>query len=414
MTSTAFTNIAELTTNDGALGEGGLGLIKDAGFIVRDGVVEWVGAAADLPPADKLVDLSGLAVVPGFVDSHAHLVFAGDRADEFAARMAGQSYAAGGIRRTVELTRAATDEQLRGNASRLATELLRNGVTHFECKTGYGLTLNEELRELRIASEFTDDTTLLAAHVVPVEFADRPDDYVSLIVDELLPAAVATAKWVDVFCDRGAFTLAQTRRIFVRASQLGFGLRLHANQLQHTPGAVQLAVEFDAASVDHCTHLDPQDVSALAGSNTVATLLPAAEFSTRSTYPSARELLDAGVKVAIATDCNPGSSYTTSMPFCIALAVRELGMTVGEAVAAATAGGAAALRCSDRGGISSGMRADFLVLNAPSHLHLAYRPGVDIVNQVWQGGRLAVDKGALDADQTEHRSASAITRALGD
>ena len=324
-----ITNIGELVTNDPLLGVGPLGVLHDAA-IAFDEQVRWVGASADAPPSDVLFDARGNAVIPGFVDSHAHLVFAGDRTAEFDARMSGLAYGAGGIRTTVAATRSASDEELRRNLSDLAGELLRSGVTHFECKSGYGLSVADELRSIRIAREFTNDTTLLAAHVVPAEFAENPDAYIDSIINEMLPAAVGIARWVDVFCDAGAFTLEQTQRIFTAARDAGFELRLHANQLGPS-GAVDLAIAFNCASADHCTHLSDEQVRSLAASNTVATLLPGAEFSTRSPYPSGRTLIDAGVTVALATDCNPGSSYTTSMAFCIAVAVREMGFTPAEA-----------------------------------------------------------------------------------
>jgi imidazolonepropionase len=310
-------------------------------------------------------------------------MFAGDRADEFAARMAGETYTAGGIRRTVSLTRAASAEQLRAHCAQLVDEMTRSGITHLEIKSGYGLTVEDEIRALRIAREFTDDVTLLGAHVVPAEFAENRASYVELVVDEMLPAARGIAKWVDVFCDRGAFSIDETRKIFSAAN--GFGLRLHGNQLERGE-TVSLVREFDIASIDHCTHMLDADLELLASSTTVATLLPGAEFSTRSPYPDARRFYEAGVKVAIATDCNPGSSYTTSMPFCIAVAVRDMHFTVDQALHAATAGGAAALRRADVGNLSVGASADFVVLDAPTYAHLAYRPGVNLIHQTWRNG----------------------------
>lgn len=384
MSRRLFTDISELSTNSPE-GQGLLGTISDAALVVADGRVEWIGKASDAPNVEEVISLAGRAVIPGFVDSHAHLVFAGDRAQEFAARMAGEKYAAGGIRSTVTATRAASDEELRLNLKRLADELAASGVTHFEVKTGYGLTVEDELRGLCIAKEFTDDVTLLAAHVVPVEYESRADEYVDLIINEMLPAAVGLAKWFDVFCEKGAFTVEQTRRLLAAAQALGFGLRLHANQLSDS-GAAELALEFDCASADHCTYLSDAMVQEFAASESVVTLLPGAEFSTRSTYPNARRLIDAGVKVAIATDCNPGSSYTTSMPFVIAVAVRDLGMKPEEAVYAATWGGAQALKRTDIGHLGVGARADFVVLAAPSQIHLAYRPGVQLVESTWRAG----------------------------
>ncbi|WFE38706.1 imidazolonepropionase [Micromonospora sp. WMMD998] len=377
-------NIGELVTNDGRNGDP-LGVRRDAAVLIEDGQVAWVGPARYAPAADRRLDAGGAAVLPGFVDSHAHLVFAGDRAAEFAARMAGAPYTGGGIRTTVGATRAASDDDLRAAVGRLRAEMLGQGTTTVEIKSGYGLTVADEARSLRIAGEFTDDTTFLGAHVVPAEYADRPDDYVGLVCGPMLAAAAPYARWIDVFCERGAFDADHARAILACGQAAGLGVRLHANQLGPGPG-VRLGVELGAASVDHCTHLSDADVDALAGAETVATLLPGAEFSTRSPYPDARRLLDAGVTVALATDCNPGSSYTSSMPFCVALAVREMRMTPAEAVWAATAGGAAALRRTDVGRLTPGSRADLVVLDAPTHLHLAYRPGVPLIRQVLHNG----------------------------
>jgi len=384
VTSTLLTGIGELVTNDPTLGDGSaLGLLPDAAVVVEAGVVQWVGAAGTAPDADEQVDVGGRAVIPGFVDSHAHLVFAGDRAAEFAARMAGQAYAAGGIRSTVSATRAATDDELAANARRLVDEMATQGITTVEIKGGYGLTVTDERRALALAQELTTETTYLGAHVVPEGWA--ADDYVALVVGEMLTACAPYARWVDVFCERGAFDADQSRAVLTAGTAAGLGARVHANQLGPGPG-VQLAVEMGAASADHCTHLTDRDVSALAGSATVATLLPVVEFSTRSPYPDARRLLDAGATVALATDCNPGSCYSTSMPLAIALAVREMRMTPAEAVWAGTAGGARALRRTDVGHLGVGAAADLAVLDAPSYVHLSYRPGVPLVRQVWRGG----------------------------
>ncbi len=373
------TNIGELVTNDGPV-------LSDAALIVEDGHVRWVGPAARAPAADRAFDAAGRAGLPGFVDSHAHLVFAGDRAGEFAARMAGQRYSSGGIHTTVAATRAAGDGELRRGVGRLVREALRQGTTTIEIKSGYGLTVGDETRSLRIAREYSPETTFLGAHVVPAEYADRADDYVRLVRGEMLDAAAPDARWVDVFCEPGtAFDADQARAVLSAGIEHGLAPRIHANQLGPGPG-VRVAVELGAASADHCTHLSPSDVDDLAGSPTVATLLPGAEFSTRSAYPDARRLLDAGVTVALATDCNPGSSYTSSMPFCIALAVREMGMTPAEAVWAATAGGARALRRDDIGVLRPGARADLILLDAPSHVHLAYRPGVPLAFTVLRNG----------------------------
>ncbi|WSG44799.1 imidazolonepropionase [Dactylosporangium sp. NBC_01737] len=388
MRSMLVTNIGELVTCVPGQGEGPLGIRRQAALVVDDRQVAWIGRAVDAPAADARVDVDGAAVMPGFVDSHAHLVFAGDRAAEFAARMAGEAYTGGGIRTTVGATRAAGDEQLRDNVARLRREALRQGTTTMEIKSGYGLTVADEARSLRIAREFSAETTFLGAHVVPAEYAGRTDDYVSLVCGPMLTAArSAGARWIDVFCERGAFDADHSRAILTVGAAAGLGTRIHANQL--TAGAgVRLAVELGAASADHCTHLTPADIDALAGSATVATLLPGAEFSTRSPYPPARALLDAGATVALATDCNPGSSYTTSMPFCVALAVREMALTPAEAVLAATAGGAAALRRDDVGRLRVGSRGNLAILDAPSYLHLAYRPGVPLISTVMLNGEL--------------------------
>ncbi|XBB69274.1 imidazolonepropionase [Nocardioides sp. WV_118_6] len=381
--SLLITNISELVTNDRAADAGDLlGVRTDAAVVLSDGVVSWVGAAADAPAADEVFDAQGRAVLPGFVDSHSHLVFAGDRALEFQARMAGESYAAGGIRTTVAATRAASDDQLAAGVARHVAEMRRQGTTTLEIKSGYGLSVEDEARSLKVAREFTDETTFLGAHVVAPEYADDPAAYVDLVTGPMLDAAAPHARWIDVFCERGAFDEDQARTILAAGAAVGLEGRLHANQLGEGPG-VRLAAELGLTAVDHCTYLSDDDVHALRDAGTVATLLPGVEFSTKHPYPSGRRLIDAGVTVAIASDCNPGSCYTSSLPFCIALAVREMGMTPAEAVWAATAGGAAALGRTDVGRVVPGARADLLLLDAPTHVHLAYRPGVPLVSRTW-------------------------------
>ncbi|MGW2272154.1 imidazolonepropionase [Streptomyces yangpuensis] len=388
MTTTAITNIGSLVTNDPSVGDGSrLGLIENAAVVIDGERIAWVGPTAQAPAADESFDAQGRALIPGFVDSHSHLVFAGDRTQEFNARMSGRAYSAGGIRTTVAATRAASDAELEANLVRHLDEARRQGTTTFETKSGYGLTVADEARALRIAAAHTEEVTYLGAHIVSPDYAEDPAGYVDLVTGEMLAACAPYARWVDVFCEKGAFDGDQARAILTAGAAAGLIPRVHANQLSHGPG-VQLAVELEAASADHCTHLTDADVDALAqaADTTVATLLPGAEFSTRAQWPDARRLIDAGATVALSTDCNPGSSYTSSMPFCIALAVRDMRMTPDEALWSATAGGARALRRGDIGVLTPGARADLALLDAPSHVHLAYRPGVPLVSAVWQKG----------------------------
>lgn len=377
MSTTLVTGIGELVTNDDENG-----LLHDAAIVVADRRIAWLGAASSAPAADDHIDLDGRAVVPGFVDSHSHLVFAGDRGAEFAARMSGQPYDGGGIASTVAATRAASDEELRSLLANRVAEMRSQGTATVEIKSGYGLDVEHETRALRLAREFSDETTYLGAHVVPPS-VDRAE-YVALVTGPMLDVCAPLARWIDVFCEPAsphAFNGDEARTVLTAGAAAGLGLRVHGNQLGHGPG-VRLAVELSAASVDHCTYLDDADVDALASGTTAATLLPGVEFSTRSPYPDARRLLDAGATVALATDCNPGTCFTSSMPFVIALAVREMRMTPAEALYAATAGGAKALRRNDIGVLRIGARADLTVLDAPSYLHLAYRPGVPIARSL--------------------------------
>jgi imidazolonepropionase len=383
MTALLITGIAELTTNEPELGR-----LTDAAVVIDGERVSWVGPAARAEPADERVDVGGRAMLPGWVDSHTHLVFAGDRTAEFEARMAGQAYAAGGINVTVEATRAASDEALAGNLRRLVAEARAQGTTYLETKTGYGLTVEQEARSARIAAELADQVTFLGAHIVPPGI--DAESYVDIVTGPMLDAVAADVQWVDVFCEEGAFDGPQSERVLRAAAARGLGLRVHGNQLGEGPG-VQLAVKLGAASVDHCAYLSDADVEALAASSTVATVLPACDLSTRQPLAPARRLLDAGAVVAIATNANPGSSYTTSMAFCVATAVLQMGLSVDEAVWAATRGGAQALQADTGDGavgvIRPGARADLHVLDAPSTTHLAYRPGVPLTWAVWRAGR---------------------------
>jgi imidazolonepropionase len=378
-------NIGLLVTGEPSAGEGPLGLVRDAAVVIEGGRVASISPTG--VAGDERLDAGGRCVIPGFVDSHTHLVFAGDRADEFAARMAGRPYAASGIRVTTAATRAASEEDLRRLARGRRDEAVRAGVTHMEIKSGYGLEQEAERRSCAVASELTDDVTFLGAHAVPPEYEGRADEYVELVCGEMLDACRPYARWIDVFCEEGAFDADQSRAVLEAGRAAGLGLRVHGNQLGFGPGA-RLAVELGAASVDHCTYLSDDDLAALAAGETVATFLPATDFSTRQPYPDARRAIDAGVEVAIATNCNPGSSYTTSMAFCIALAVRDLRMTPEEALLAATRGGARALQRDDVGRLTPGARADAVILDCPSYTHLVYRPGVPLVGATVIAGRV--------------------------
>lgn len=420
-----FTGISELVVNDlDRLGE--LDVIADAALLVDDGRVIWSGPSAQADTAlaaheDQIgtaglndddiangevtsandlagletIDLGGKAVIPGFVDSHNHLIFAGDRSEEFAARMAGQKYSAGGIATTVAATRAATEAELEANLVHLLDQAQRQGTTTFEVKSGYGLTVPDEIQALDIINRHTEESTLIAAHVVPPEFKDEPERYVDLVIDEIIPAAEGKAKWIDVFCETGAFTEDQTRRIIEAGKAVGMKPRLHANQLTEG-GALKLGAELGCVSVDHATFASDEDLEILAEAGTVVTLLPSIEFSTRQPYPDARRYVDAGVSLAIASDCNPGSGFSNSMPFVIAIGVRDMHFTVEQAVWAATAGGANALQRTDVGHLGAGARADLAILDAPSYRHLAYRPGVQLVERVYSGGELIVDNRSRD------------------
>jgi imidazolonepropionase len=390
MTSVVVDSIGQLVTCEPELGDGPLGVVEDAALVIEDGRVAAIEAAGGAA-ADGQIDAARRCVTPGFVDSHTHLVFAGDRAAEFAERMAGRPYEAGGIRVTAEATRAATAEELLELAAARRAEARRAGISTIEVKSGYGLDVDAERRICEVACGLTDEVTFLGAHAVPTEYEGRTDEYVELVCGEMLAACAPLCRWIDAFCERGAFDADQSRAVLEAGRDAGLGLRVHGNQLGPGPG-VRLAVELGAASVDHCTYLDDADIAALAGADTVATFLPATDFSTRQPYPDARRVIDAGATVALATNCNPGSSYTTSMPFCIALAVREMGMTIEEALLAATVGGAAALRREDVGRLAPGAAADLAILDAPHYAHLVYRPGVPLVAETIIGGRRPVGR----------------------
>ena len=391
MTSTAtlFTNIGELRTVSD------LGTLHDAALVAEDGIITWVGAAADAPACDTQVDLEGRAVLPGWVDSHTHMIFDGDRAAEFEARMAGQDYAAGGIAITMNATRAASPERLRELLDARVHAAHLGGTTSLETKTGYGLDVESEALAAQLAADAVGDVTFLGAHVVPPG-AD-PEDYVDLVTGDMLDAVAPHVQWIDVFCERGAFTEDQSRRVLRAGQERGLGVRVHGNQLGEGAG-VALAVELGAASVDHVNYLTDADVEALAGSDTVATVLPACDLSTRQPLAPARRLLDAGATVAIASNLNPGTSYTSSMNFCVGTAVLQMGLSLDEAIRAATWGGARALwrhdvrSGKDRTGrpavgtLVPGAACDLHVLDTSHAIDLAYRPGMPLTHSTYVAG----------------------------
>jgi len=446
MTSTVFTGISELWTLDPALDDPARPgattdeqVRRDAALVIEDGRIAWTGPAGQAPSADESVDLGRRAVLPGWVDSHSHLVFDGDRAAEFEARMAGQSYSAGGIGVTTDATRAASNEHLHSLVRGRIAEAVAGGTTTLETKTGYGLTLQHELQAAELLSALIadgelDEATFLGAHLVPREYDGKdgrpgPGDYVDLVSGEMLTAVAPHVRWIDVFCEEGAFDPEQSEQVLRAGAAAGLGLRVHGNQLGRS-GGVALAAELGAASVDHVNHLGADDVEALAatasretapdvtasgvavsGSTasevtasgvtavgdrpgrlavdagpTVATVLPACDLSTRAPLAPARELLDAGAAVAIASNCNPGTSYTSAMSFCVTTAVLQMHLSLAEAIRAATRGGALALRRTDVGHLGIGARADLHVLDAPAAIHLAYRPGMPLTHQVWRAG----------------------------
>ena len=387
MTSELITGIRELSTQAGVDAHDPANRLADAAMVVTDGRIAWVGPAAAAPAADRRTDVGGRAVLPGWVDTHTHLVFAGDRSTEFEARLAGNRYDGGGIGTTVAATRAATEAELLHRSRALRAEAEAQGSTFLEVKTGYGLDLESEERCARVAAQVGDVVTYLGAHVVPAG-ADRRD-YLDLVTGPMLQAVAPYAQYIDVFCEAGAFDVDESREVLLAGRAAGLRLRVHGNQLGHS-GGVGLAVELGADSVDHCNQLSPADIDALAGSDTTATLLPACDLSTREPFGPARALLDAGARVALASNCNPGTSYTTSMAFGVATAVLQMRLTIAEAVWAATRAAAVAVRRAEGvdavGALRVGARADFQVLDAPSVSHLAYRPGMPLTVAVWREG----------------------------
>lgn len=433
MATTLLTGIRELWTLDPALDERGTAasdgqVLHDAALVIDDGRIAWTGPAAQAPPVDESEDLGGRSVLPGWVDSHSHLVFDGDRAAEFEARMAGEAYAAGGIQVTTDATRAADDERLAQLVRGRMQEAVRGGTTCLETKTGYGLTVADEARAARLVERLIeggvlDEASFLGAHLVPGEYDGkdgRPgaEEYVELVAGPMLREVAGHVRWIDVFCEEGAFTPEQSARVLRAGREAGLGLRVHGNQMGES-GGVALACELGAASVDHVNHLSSSDVEALAATvsrpvrsaddgattgtsappesllaveagPTVATVLPACDLSTRAPLAPARDLLDAGAMIAIASNCNPGTSYTSAMSFCVGTAVLQMRLTLAEAIRAATRGGALALRRTDVGHLGIGARADLHVLDTPHAIDLAYRPGMPLTHQVWRRGRRVV------------------------
>ena len=370
MTATLISNIGELVTNS----DKELGIIKNAALVIENKKVIWVGENKNSPAADNVIDAKNGTVTPGFVDSHTHAIFAGDRSKDYEARMSGTSYSAGGINTTVAATRSASDEELRANTKQIVDRARQSGTTTIEIKSGYGLDVETEARLLRIAHEFTEETTFLGAHVVPKEMSETRSDYINLVKTKMLDACAPHAKWIDVFCDKSAFSVDEAREILKAGIAKGLKGRIHGNQLGDTGGA-DLAAELKLASVDHCTYISDKSIDSLAANGVVATLLPGAEFFTKSPYPDGKRFLDAGVTVALASDCNPGSSFIYSMPVVLSLAVREMNLTPAQAFYAATMGGAMALQRDDVGHLKIGAKADLVIWDAPSYLHISYRMG---------------------------------------
>ena len=362
-----------------------LGIITDAALVIDGQKVLWVGSKKHAPAADSKIDANGGVVTPGFIDSHTHAVFAGDRSKDYVARMSGQKYATGGIKTTVAATRAATEDDLISHTKDLLRKCQSHGTTTIEIKSGYGLDVDTELKILKVAKTFTDETTFLGAHVIPAEFENNREGYIQLVKNEMLDVVTPYAKWIDVFCDNGAFSVDEAREILQSGIAKGLKGRIHGNQLGDTGGA-ELAIEMNLASIDHATHVSNDTIAALAESNVVTTFLPGAEFFTKSSYPKVNLYFELGAKVALATDCNPGSSYLTSMPIVMSLAIREMGFTPAQALYAATAGGAAALQRSDIGHLQPGATADLVIWQAPTFEHIAYRMG-DIDKKILTTGK---------------------------
>ncbi len=379
-------NIGRLTTWAGPV-------VERAAVVIRDGDVEWTGLDADLAAGlgdIEELDAGGAAVLPGFVDCHTHAVWAGDRRADFIGRVSGASYAPGGINSTVAATRAASYDELLAAAVRRVQTMQRNGTTTVEIKTGYGLGSGDEMRLLDVIGDMAAtqaaqiDATYLGAHVVPPE-RDRAD-YVSEVIRDLPAAKLHNARWCDVFCDEGAFTVDEARRILTAARAAGLGLRMHAEQLAHT-GAAQLAAELGCASADHLDHVTGADARALAAADVVAVLVPVVSLYTRTQqWSHARTLVDAGCTIAVATDCNPGSAWCESMPYAMQFACLAMGLPVETVLRAATVGGAAALRQKKIGHLRVGASGDLVLVNGDHEADVVGRLGAEpIIRTVRHG-----------------------------
>jgi imidazolonepropionase len=382
MSALLIGNIGQIITNS----DKELGILEKAALVVENQKVVWVGSNESAPATDNYLDAENGVVTPGFVDSHTHAIFAGDRSRDYVARMSGNKYATGGIKTTVAATRDASDVELKLNLQKILQYSKLNGTTTIEIKSGYGLDIASEVKILKIAKEYTSETTFLGAHVVPDEYSGDRSAYVNLVKGEMLDAVLPYAKWVDVFCDTGAFTVDEAREILKSGMAKGLMGRIHGNQLGDT-GGVELALELGLASVDHASHISDASIEALANSEVVTTFLPGAEFFTKSAYPNAKKLLELGATVALATDCNPGSSFITSMPIVMAMAIRDMGFTPAQAMAAATLGGAKALKRADIGYLTAGAKADIIIWQAPTYEHIPYRMG-EINKKILTNGQI--------------------------
>ncbi|WP_425060057.1 Imidazolonepropionase [Sporomusa carbonis] len=408
-------NAAELVTCSGSAPKTGaamndLGIIHDGAVLVEDGIITKVGATAELlsaitGPVDKEIDAAGKCVLPGFVDSHTHFVFGGYRAEEFSWRLRGDTYMeimerGGGIVNTVRDTRLASKQELKELARKRLDSMLALGVTTVEGKSGYGLDLDTEIKQLEVMAELQGEqaveivTTFMGAHAVPQEYQGRSGEFIDFLINEVLPVVAERklAEFCDVFCEKGVFSVDESRRLLLAASKLGMKSKLHADEIVQLGGA-ELAAELAAVSADHLLHVSDEGIRKMAETKVVATLLPATAFSLKEPYARGRVMIDSGVPVALASDFNPGSCFTGSIPLIIALATLYMGLTPAETISALTINAAAAVDKADKiGSIESGKQADIIILEHPSHLYLPYHIGVSIVETVIKKGKVVWSK----------------------